>query len=117
MSRDYKLIEVRPTADGFDVRLPRVPIDDYTPDYVDLAADFLRFAEVARGTVRLDMTCASWVTGTVAGRLVLLWRTLRDRGRLVLVVAHPAADFFRITRLNRVLDVWSLDPGQILTRV
>jgi len=116
MLRGYKFIEARPTADGFEVRLPRAPTDD-TPDYDDLADDFRRFAEVARGVVRLDLTCAPWVSGSLAGRMVVVWRALRDRGQLVVVVDHHAADFFRITRLNRILDVWATDPERILIRV
>ena len=116
MLHDYTFIEARPTAGGFEVRVPRAPTDD-TPDYDDFAQDCRRLAEVVRGVVRLDLTPVPWVSGSVAGRIVVLWRALRDRGRLVVIVDHSAADFFRITRLDRMLDVWSTDAERILIRV
>jgi anti-anti-sigma regulatory factor len=82
-----------------------------------LRDDFLRFGEIARGTVRLDLTAVPWVSGVLAGRVVALFRTVRGRGRLLVIAGRGAADFFRVTRLARVSEVWALDPDRIVARV
>ena len=117
MLRGYRLIEVRPTADGFDVRFPPARYNSDEDDFETLRADMTRFRELAHGVVRIDLTARDWVVARTAGLLVLLWRDVRARGRVVLVVSAPGADFFRITRLNRLFATWALDPERVLGRV
>lgn len=119
MLRGYQVLEVRPAADGFDVRFPLARYDYGDDDFDALRDDMRRFTAVADGAevVRIDLTALEWVTARTAGQLVLLRRDTRGRVRLVLVVSGPAASFFRITRLNRLFTTWALDPGHLLVRV
>lgn len=117
MLRGYQLLEVRPAADGFDVRFPFARYEHSEEEYEALRGDIHRFAAVADGVVRIDLTALEWVTAATAGQLVTLWRATRGRIRVVLVVSGPAADFFRITRLVRLFETWELDPARVLARV
>jgi hypothetical protein len=117
MSRGYEVLEVRPADGGLEVRLPpaRYEHDDRVHDA--FRADVEKLIPLARGVVRFDLTALEWVTARTLAQVVRLWRDTRDRARVVLVVSAEGAYYFQITRLNRVIEVWALNPERILVRV
>jgi hypothetical protein len=117
MSRGYEVLEVRVTDDGLDVRFPpaRYEYDDRAHD--GISADVRKLTPLARGVVRIDLTALEWVPARTVAQIVRLWRESRDRARVVLVVSAAAAFYFQLSHLNRVFEVWAVDPACILARV
>jgi anti-anti-sigma factor len=102
----HPFLEVRKAIDGIAVTLTGPCLNE--PSAQLLAGQLLRLAEEA-GQLRLLLDCRHLLSATAGGlgMLVALDRGVRARGgQLTLCnVVSPFQEFFKVTRLDRVLDI------------
>lgn len=105
MSASGPLLEVRLCAGAHIARMATFPpLRESTMER--LARELEALASEA-GNVVLDLEAIEYLQGAHIGRIVVLWRRLRDKGgQLVLCGMTPLVrEYFTILRLDRVLTI------------